>query len=817
MASLLSNPSYLVPPVVAVATSFVLAVLVLCKDPKRLTNRVFFLVLLSLVLWGIFCFTMRSSPSVERAAYWDRAMFTAAFAMLIFYYHFTCEYTQASKKLLWAAYSLLVTVGILSSTGLVISHVTLESYGYAPHFLPTIYAISACGSFFLITALLNLVKAYRSASRFEQKTRLAYMVIAIIPIFSLGIFDFFPPLPPIGILGNVLFCLITTIAIMKYHLLDIHLAMRKGLAYVAASGAVASLYIGFLALFNHVLRTTNIPVWAHIVFLIPLAFSLHPLWRRVQRLVDRWFYRERYDFIKELECFTQVAHDISDVNKLASSLVKLVGQALQASGICLLLRSESGDFIQTACAGENNTRLALRRDNAVLRWLQSNTRPLRYEDPTIVPDLGPLTANERDQLKDVGAELLVPLTNKKGEPIGLIVLGKKKSQQPYSGEDERLVVTAADRLAIELENARLYRDALRAREKLEAWLNTMSDCVIIVGTDDTIQFMNKAAEQRFRSVDDSKCWDISAKAGYYPEYLISEHRGRPETVHQYTTRVGDRDYDVVAAPLLNADGTLSMIKVLRDVTERKRSEEREKKLQQELNLSSRLASIGLLAAGVAHEINNPLTAILGFSQRLLRKYHDEEVHEELEMIYHDATRAAKVVQNLLTFARHREPKRQNSDINEILQKTLELRAYELKTSNIEVATEFTSGLPSIMVDFHQIQEVFLNIILNAEQVMTETNRGGKLSIKTEQTQGYIRISFTDNGPGIPADKLDKIFDPFFTLRSERGGTGLGLSISHGIVANHGGKIYAESVVGQGTTFFVELPLTMEKREDARVN
>ncbi|GAI47750.1 unnamed protein product, partial [marine sediment metagenome] len=161
------------------------------------------------------------------------------------------------------------------------------------------------------------------------------------------------------------------------------------------------------------------------------------------------------------------------------------------------------------------------------------------------------------------------------------------------------------------------------------------------------------------------------------------------------------------------------IAAIRDITERKQAEERERRLQEELNRSSRLAAIGELAAGVAHEINNPLTGILGFSQRLLRKSADEKVSQDLEVIHNEALRAAKVVENLLTFARRREPTKEYSDINDIVQKALELRAYELKTSNIEVVTDLAPSLPETIADFQQIQEVFLNIILNAEQVMTE--------------------------------------------------------------------------------------------------
>ncbi len=250
-------------------------------------------------------------------------------------------------------------------------------------------------------------------------------------------------------------------------------------------------------------------------------------------------------------------------------------------------------------------------------------------------------------------------------------------------------------------------------------------------------------------------------------------------------------------------GQRANVAFVRDITERKQAEEREKQL-------NRLASVGQLAAGVAHELNNPLTGVIGFSQRLLRKSTDKEASRYLERILNEAQRAARVVENLRTFARPREPKKEHSDINDILSRTLELRAYELRTGNIELAVELAPSLPQVMADFHQLQEVFLNIVLNAEQAISEANGGGKLSIKTEQIKGYIRISFTDDGPGIPAENINKLFDPFFTTRGETGGTGLGLSVCHGIVTEHDGKIYARSKPGKGATFFVELPVVTQK-------
>lgn len=250
---------------------------------------------------------------------------------------------------------------------------------------------------------------------------------------------------------------------------------------------------------------------------------------------------------------------------------------------------------------------------------------------------------------------------------------------------------------------------------------------------------------------------------------------------------------------------------VRDNSERLQAAEREKQLQSELNLSGRLASVGELAAGVAHEINNPLTGIIGFSDRLLRKCNDEKLTVDIKRIHSEAQRAAKVVQNLLTFARQREPHKGSVDINEIITEALELREYELRQNGIKVVTHL-ADLPGYWADYYQLEQVFVNLIINAEQAMMNAGKGDKLIITTGEMDGYIVVTIADNGPGIKRQNLEKVFDPFFTTRGDCGGTGLGLSICHGIVQEHNGRITATSEPGQGTTFTVSLPLKTGNEE-----
>jgi signal transduction histidine kinase len=233
-------------------------------------------------------------------------------------------------------------------------------------------------------------------------------------------------------------------------------------------------------------------------------------------------------------------------------------------------------------------------------------------------------------------------------------------------------------------------------------------------------------------------------------------------------------------------------------------------MEEQLIVADRLVSIGELASGIAHELNNPLTGIIGFSQLLAERNVPEEIKEDLKLINSEAQRAANVVKGLFTFARKHPSVRQLTNINDVIGKVLELRAYEQKVSNIETVINLAPDLPKIGADFFQLQQVFLNIVTNAEYFMLKAHNKGTLTITTGRLEDIVRISFTDDGPGISEKELGHVFDPFFTTKEVGQGTGLGLSISHGIVTTHGGRIYAESKQGKGATFVVELPIRQEE-------
>jgi two-component system NtrC family sensor kinase len=242
-------------------------------------------------------------------------------------------------------------------------------------------------------------------------------------------------------------------------------------------------------------------------------------------------------------------------------------------------------------------------------------------------------------------------------------------------------------------------------------------------------------------------------------------------------------------------------------TELERTVETLKTTQTQLIQSEKLSAVGQFVAGVAHELNNPLTAVIGFSDLLVLRAENSPIKAQLEIVAKSAHRCHKIVQGLLSFARQHPPERGLTDVNATLEEVLEIMAYDLRTSNVEIVRDLQDGLPKIMADAHQLQQVFVNILSNARQAIQGFRHDGRIEVRTRLANSWLRIEFADNGPGIRQENLSKIFDPFFTTKPIGMGTGLGLSLSYGIIREHGGHIAVRSEVGQGAAFIIELPTT----------
>jgi two-component system NtrC family sensor kinase len=258
------------------------------------------------------------------------------------------------------------------------------------------------------------------------------------------------------------------------------------------------------------------------------------------------------------------------------------------------------------------------------------------------------------------------------------------------------------------------------------------------------------------------------------------------------------------------DGTLRVEALMRDVSERKKLDDETRDIYHQLLQAEKMAALGQTISGVAHELNNPLATILSWAERLSQKATlDDSVRRGLETILSESERAARIVRNLLTFARKRQTTRAMVDVNQVMRETLALRSYEQRVSNITVIDALAAGLPQVFADGHQLQQVLLNLIINAEQAMLSARGRGVVVVRTwhDAEQESVVLEINDDGPGIPNDVQPRIFDPFFTTKDVGKGTGLGLTVAYAIVQEHGGRIRLESKHGSGASFYVELPVT----------
>ncbi len=301
---------------------------------------------------------------------------------------------------------------------------------------------------------------------------------------------------------------------------------------------------------------------------------------------------------------------------------------------------------------------------------------------------------------------------------------------------------------------------------------------------------------RVRRVDGAPIWiEISATASFHQEDVKTS---------------GPQDLKTSRPTELHVEA------LIRDVSDRKKREDQNRDGRYQMLQAEKMAALGQTISGVAHELNNPLATILSWAERLSERTVDDKTKQGLEVILGESERAARIVRNLLTFARKRQTTRAMVDLNQIVRETLALRAYEQKVSNIQIVEALATGLPDVFADGHQIKQVLLNLLINAEQACIGANGRGTIVLRTsnDTERGSLVLEVSDDGPGIPEDRQGKIFDPFFTTKEVGSGTGLGLTVAYAIVQEHAGRIWVESrapeprsPTGGGASFFIELPVS----------
>jgi PAS domain S-box-containing protein len=367
------------------------------------------------------------------------------------------------------------------------------------------------------------------------------------------------------------------------------------------------------------------------------------------------------------------------------------------------------------------------------------------------------------------------------------------------------------------------RERAAALERSEArytrLVEVASDAIFTVDEEGCFTSVNRSLEialgrtrQELLGTHFTAVVDERERPGMWQLLVRTLHSARTRGELRYTDAHGlERRGSIVATPILEDGRVMGALGIARDVTE-------ERLLTEQLVQQEKLAAVGQLVSGVAHELNNPLAGVLAFAELMLEPPpEDPELHEAARTIYTEAKRAARIVSNLLTFARQHAPERASTDLNRVLLDALELRRYSLRVQQVDIVVELDYDLPCTWADPFQLQQVFLNLIGNAEQALAAAAGDRRLTVRTHRRGGVLHATVEDTGPGIPADQLERIFNPFSTTKPTGQGTGLGLSISDGIVRQHGGRLRAESAPGAGATFVLELPLVTPPAAAAEVH
>ncbi len=831
MTNPFSNPSYLLPPLVGAAVFFVLMAIVWQRARRDSPTILFLVFLASMLFWSFSTYLMRSSPDVKQALIWDRYIVVAFLAMFGLYLHFTFTYSR-TKANRWVIVILYLSLGIFTGltllTDLVVKEMALKPYGYAPIIGPVSYIAFCAGIIFLLGGAYNLLKAYQRSQSYEERNRLLYLAVAaIFPAVGAGL-DAFSDLPPVAIWSNLAFSLLCTIAIVRYHLLDIRILIKKSLTYLILSALIAIPYAAVLYIFNLVFEPRGNDWWGHVVTVLILAIILRPLYTESQELVDRLFYRDRYDYLRALERFMREAQNITDLEKLGGTVTELVSGAFHTKTVHLLLSSESEEgFSLVTSLGQKviSNEIVFRNDSPVVDFLKSRPEALTAEKITVDYRLQTLTPKEKRYIEETGAKLFIPMRARQGQLSGILILGEKLSEQPYSGDDMRVLGTLSGQMAMALENARLYRDAVRARENLEVWLNSMNDLVVIVNVDNQIQFMNRAAQERLGSQPGKFCWQIFGQGRICPGCPARQYWGSKRGGLHQDIRIDEKEYDLVSAPLLNPDGSLSVIEVMRDITELKQAEEKLKELyenerglrqQLEAEIKKRIE----FTRALVHELKTPLTPMLSSSELLVEELKEDPWLKLARNIYRGASNLNRTIDELLDIARgelgmldvHPRP----TDALPLLRDVVDEMSPVTTGRGQSLTLEAPPSLPAVEADVNRLRQILLNLLNNASKF---TPSGGHINLKVVPQTDKVVIEVQDTGPGISQENQDRLFQPYYRVEYDRqhySGLGIGLALCKTLIELQNGEIWVKSEVGEGTTFGFYLPLAKmsQKKEEA---
>jgi PAS domain S-box-containing protein len=595
-------------------------------------------------------------------------------------------------------------------------------------------------------------------------------------------------------------------AVIRYRLMDVDIIFKRGLAYTAATAGVAAVYFALVALLAQIFHAqTTGPVGGMIAIVIA-AFLFQPFREWTQSRLDRFFYRDRLDYRRTLIEFGRTLTNEVRLEPMLGSVMDRVSQTLLVDRLAIFQEDPTKPG-HMRLARSMGVRLTEPLDLGFLEPARPEFArgALFFESPRAARDV---SESVRRTLEQLDLNYFVPCRIRE-HTVAVLGLGKTVDGDFLSSDDVELVETIAGYVAIALDNSQLYTsleqkatEIARLKDFSENIVESLNVGVLAVDLAGLVESWNTRMEQLFGVTREQA---VGHQLDFLlPEELSKEINARSDDelitgiYKQRLHHLGKTlTLNVSITPLVSKSGErIGRLLLFDDVTQRER-------LEEQMTQTEKLTSLGLLAAGVAHEVNTPLAVISNYIQMLGKQMPDGDPRQAIiEKIVKQTFRASEIVNNLLNFSRTSATEVVDIDVNRVVEETLSLVAHPLKTSQIQVVRQLGETLPAVRGSANKLQQVFLNLFLNARDAMPG---GGMLEVRTTAHNGSVEVEIVDTGAGIAREHIHRIFDPFFTTKASGRGTGLGLSVSYGIIKEHSGKIDVRSTPGKGTSFHVELP------------
>src|SRR5712692_5776208 len=814
-----------------------LGLAVFFANPKRKSNQCFLILSLAIVAWlgSLYCAFATTNQGVAefaiREASAAAALIIGSFNLLRLSIH---EKQKSWGQILrrsrfWLVVTFLIVV--LCQTKFLLQGARITAGSPSPIYGPAIYVYFV---YFVLGIIVLMGCTWRDLRQKTggERAELGFVLIGGIAALvsslplALALRAFFEPsrilsLAPFRV---VVFSIVVAYGIATRKIMDIGVFLRRAISYGVLAAYLLAIYALVWWLVATALRSfvAGPHGIAHVMAAIVVAFAMAPARGVSQRLAERLFVSSRgLDFRTTMNQAVAILKSVTTLHDLLTRFGKTIAQAVDTDRVMILL-PQKDVYAQCYPPPTPASRIDLPKDHALLRYLQSSGQPIVLDEldrirPT--PEVHRVIA----QMRHLNLAVVMGIFAR-DQLEGVMLLGPRLSGRIYGSVEQNALQVLCGQLAVAIENAELFTEVQNAKIYNETLLENLTTGVIAAGIDERITVFNNETVQ-LTGLNSREI--INHSIDKLPPVLRDLLRttlrtGESQENNEIVLDVGEQGVVVRASTSIfrgENRQVLGALVVLTDLTPLKR-------LELLIRRSDRLASLGTLSAGMAHEIKNPLVSIKTFAQLLPQRYQDSDFREAFsKLIGHEIERIDSLVNQLLRFARPAKPDLKPTHVHEDLEKSLQLIGHRLYDQDIKLARFLEANVDTISADADQLEQVFLNFFINAMEAM---QHGGELTVSTQTRNGeesvapighgnggareVLRITIRDTGEGIQSEDIQHLFDPFFTTKDY--GTGLGLSVVHSIIQEHGGQIEVESELKEGTAFHILLPLARFNSEVA---